>query len=85
MAMDPMAQSMKLRDWLNATRQDLHFGCFPREVPSVYYWIGGATGKVHEVECDMRPDTLPYGIAIQTAAVLDFLQSSMEPDWGTSC
>ncbi len=56
----------------------LAYGCesfafFSQVVPGVYYGLGGATGTVHGRDYDLRPDALPYGVALQVQAALDFL------------
>lgn len=52
------------------------FAFFSQVVPSVYYWLGGATGTVHGHDYDLSPDTLSYGVALQVQAVLDFLSNA---------
>ncbi len=55
------------------------FAYFSQEVPGLYYWLGGACGTVHGSDYDLRPDALPYGVALQCQAVLDFLESDDAP------
>lgn len=55
------------------------FAFFARETPGFYYGLGGAIGTPHAPDYDLRPDALPYGVALQAQAALDFLERAETP------
>ena len=49
------------------------FGAFSSELPSLFFWLGGAKGRPHTGEYDIEHDVLPLGVALHCRLAWEYL------------